>query len=60
MMRSLYFSLFNSHLSYGLVVWDNASKTDINKTNLLQEKAIKAISKHINDDNNNISCKYFE
>ena len=30
-LRSLYFSIFNSHLSYGLVVWGNASKLYINK-----------------------------
>ena len=58
-MRSLYFSLFNSHLSYGLVVWGNASKIDINKITSLQEKAIKAISKHKNGDDINISREYF-
>ena len=58
-MRLLYFSLFNSHLSYGLVVWGNASKIDINKITSLQEKAIKAISKHKNGDDINISREYF-
>ena len=30
-LRSLYYSLFNSHLSYGLAVWGNASLPHINK-----------------------------
>ena len=43
-MRSLYFSLFNSYLSYRLVAWDNANKVYINK-------AIIAISKHTEVNN---------
>ena len=43
-IRSLYFSLFNSHLSYGLVVWGNANISDINKIKSLQKRAIHAIS----------------
>ena len=46
-MRSLYFSLLNSHLTYGLAAWGNANKVDINKVASLQEKAIKVITKHI-------------
>ena len=42
-LRSLYFSLFNSHLSYGLVVWGNASSKDIDKIKSLQRRAIKAV-----------------
>ena len=43
-LRSLYFSSFHSHLSYGLAVWGNASKIDINKILSLQKKAVKAVS----------------
>ena len=43
-LRSLYFSLFNSHLSYGLVVWGNASNKDIDKIKSLQRRAIRAIT----------------
>ena len=43
-LRSLYFSLFNSHLSYGLVVWGNANISDINNIKLLQKRALHAIS----------------
>ena len=42
-LRSLYFSLFNSHLSYGLVVWGNASSKDIDKIKSLQRRAIRAV-----------------
>ena len=43
-LRSLFFSIFNSHLSYGLPVWGNADHILINKLINLQKKAIKAIS----------------
>ena len=39
-MRSLYFSLFNSPLSYSLVASGNANKVDINKLTSLQEKHV--------------------
>ena len=42
-LRSLYFSLFNSHLSYGLVVWGNAKRTLINKVKSLQKRALRAL-----------------
>ena len=41
---SLYFSLFNSHLSYGLDVCGNANSIDINKINLLQKRTVCGIS----------------
>ena len=43
-LRSLYFSLFNSHLSYGLAVWGNANAVDIKRIKSLQKRAIRAIS----------------
>ena len=43
-LRSLYFSIFNSHLAYGLPVWGYADKTYLDKIFLLQKKAIRAIS----------------
>ena len=43
-LKSLYFSLFHSHLSYGMVVWGTASLVDINKIKSLQKKAINAVS----------------
>jgi len=41
-LLSLYFSLFQSHLSYGLVAW--GSSTYSKKLFLIQKKAIRAIS----------------
>ena len=38
-VRSLYFSIFNSHVSYGIAAWGNASQVDINKIISLQNKA---------------------
>ena len=59
-LRSLYFSLFNSHLSYGLVVWSNASKVDIKKINSLHKKAIKAISMINTYNDTTTSRKFFD
>ena len=42
-LRSLYFSLFNSHLSYGLVLWRNANRIYIDKIKSLQRRALKSI-----------------
>ena len=54
MLRSLYFSLFNSHLSYGLVVWGKANWNYLNKIKSLQKRALKCIFSN-NDDNININ-----
>jgi hypothetical protein len=43
-LRSLYFSLFNSHLTYGLPVWGNTAKIYTDKVLTLQKKAIRAIT----------------
>ena len=43
-LRSLYFSLFNSHLSYGITVWGKCSDYLINKLKLVQKKAVRVIS----------------
>ena len=43
-LRSLYFSIFNSHLSYGLVIWGNVSCSYIDKIRSLQIRALNAIA----------------
>ena len=43
-LRSLYFSFLNSHLSYGLPVWGNTDQIYIGKLVKLQKKAIRCIS----------------
>ena len=43
-LKSLYYSIFNSHASYGLPVWGYADKTYINKIIKAQKKAIRAIT----------------
>ena len=59
-LRSLYFSIFNSHLSYGLAVWGNAHRSLICKIKSLQKRAVKCIAssnevhKHINDMHYNL------
>ena len=48
-LRTLYFSLFHSHLTYGLAVWGNANAVHINRIKLLQKRAIRAISNSTDD-----------
>ena len=43
-LRSLYFSIFNSHLTYGLPVWGNADRIYLDKVIKKQKMAIRAIS----------------
>ena len=43
-LRSLYFSLFNSHLSYGLAVWGNCNGIYSEKLKILQKKFVRAIT----------------
>ena len=43
-LKSVYFSLFNSHMSYGLAVWGNADSIYLDRVKILQKKAIRAIT----------------
>ena len=43
-LKSLYYSIFNSHASYGLPVWGYADQVYINKIIHAQKKAIRAIT----------------
>ena len=43
-LKSLYYSIFNSHASYGIPVWGYADKLYINKIIKAQKKAIRAIT----------------
>ena len=43
-LYSLYHSIFNSHLTYGLPVWGNADNIYLEKIRLLQKKAVRAIT----------------
>ena len=59
-VRSLYYSLFHSHLSYGLVVWGNANKSYIDKIRSLQKRALKSIVFANNDNTVNTNRIYFD
>jgi len=43
-LKSLYHSLFSSHLSYGLAVWGNADLIYLDKISKLQKRAVRAIT----------------
>ena len=43
-MRSLYFAIFHSHLTYGLPVWGSATQNLLDSISLLQKKAVRIIT----------------
>ena len=43
-LRSLYFSLFHSHLTYGLSVWGTSNNEYLSKLTLLQKKIVRSIT----------------
>ncbi len=43
-LLTLYYSLFYSHINYGLMLWGSASKTILNKIIVMQKKAIRLIT----------------
>ena len=59
-LKSLYYSLFNSHLSYGLVVWGNAKRTHIDKLKSLQKRALKSMVLIRNEDEIDINRLHFD
>ena len=44
LLKCIYYSLVYSHLSYGIEAWGSASKTNLNKINTLQHKAVRIMS----------------
>ena len=44
-LKSIYYSLFHSHLSYGISVWGLASTSLTHKVFLLQKRAVRVIAK---------------
>ncbi len=43
-LRSLYFSLFHSHLSYGLSIWGMTNNVYMSKLAILQKRIVRSIS----------------
>ena len=49
-LRTLYFALIHPHLLYGILAWGNAKQTHIKRTQILQKRALRHITKsHYND-----------
>ena len=44
-LKSIYYSLFHSHLSYGISVWGLAKKTLTQKVIILQKRAVRVVAK---------------
>ena len=43
-LRTLYYALIHSHLSYGILVWGNSTQSAMRQTTLLQKRAIRLIN----------------
>ncbi len=43
-LRTLYYSLIHSHLSYGILAWGNTTQSALRQTTLLQKRAIRLIN----------------
>ena len=50
--RTIYFSIFNSHASYGLPVWGSCNQEDLRKIQALQNQALRAMVKQTGNDLN--------
>ncbi len=44
-LKTLYFSMIHPHICYGILAWGNAKLSAINKTVLLQKRAIRTINR---------------
>lgn len=44
-LRTLYFAMIHPHLTYGNLAWGNANASLLNKTYLLQKRAVRIINK---------------
>ena len=44
-LKTLYFAMIHPHLVYGILAWGNANKTELNRTILLQKRAIRLINR---------------
>jgi len=42
-LRTLYYSLINSYITYGILAWGNANNNILYKTNILQKRALRII-----------------
>ena len=43
-LRMLYYSLINPHLLYGYILWGSSRKKYISKLNIMQKKAVRAVT----------------
>ena len=44
-LRTLYFSMIHPHLTYGILAWGNASQSLLNRTIVLQKRALRTINR---------------
>jgi len=44
-LRTLYHSMIHPHISYGILAWGNAASKNLNRTTILQKRAIRIINR---------------
>ncbi len=44
-LKTIYYSMVQPYLSYGILAWGNANKTDLKKTFLFQKRALRIINR---------------
>ena len=57
-IKTLYFSIFNSHLSYGLPVWGSGNKDNMRKIQILQNQALRAMIKGTDFETNTEQIRF--
>lgn len=50
LLRTIYFSTFESHLRYGIIVWNNTSGKNLKKIMQIQKRAIRILHKDLHND----------
>ena len=44
-LKTLYYSMIHPYITYGILAWGNARKSEVNRTYLLQKRAMRIINK---------------
>ena len=50
-LKSIYYAIFSSHLTYGCLIWDQSSTLHVNKIFKLQNRALRSINFQAHDAN---------
>ena len=57
-LLSLYYTLFLSHINYGITAWSSANIVDKNRLHFLQKRALRAVNTEYRSHSNPLFIKY--